>query len=58
MHFRNICQHSHDDSIRSTISHYKRYTINCFTSLLNQADEKGTSVGERLKQLVVGLIKC
>ena len=54
VHFRNICQHSHEDTIRSTIGHYKKLIINNFNNHLNKPEAQSTSQ-DKLKQLVISL---
>ncbi len=52
VHFRNICQHSHDDNIRAAISHYRKRLSHDFTALLNKADPEAPTPEAKLKQLV------
>ncbi len=52
VHFRNICQHSHDDNIRSAIAHYRKRLSHDFNALLNRTEPDASTPETKLKQLV------
>jgi len=52
VHFRNICQHTHEDNIRAVIINFKKRLNKHFENLLQKPEPDSATPEEKLKQLV------
>jgi hypothetical protein len=55
VHFRNICQHSHDENIRSVVEHYRKRMTHNFKQLFEAATKASTKPSDNPRFLLVKL---